>query len=253
MNGLYFIFSDGGLMVDKASATVPTLDNALRFGADVVVHNVGQLDGRQCFAVMVSRPVDIAGCEFVPLRSTFGLVPDAVYAMAGRAWQTVFWDANTHFCPKCGAPTVHNLPLAKTCTACGNIIYPTIAPAAIVLVRRGDDEILLVRALNFRGSHFGLVAGFLEIGESLEQCVERELMEETSISVRNIRYYGSQSWPYPSGLMVGYVADYAGGTISIQREELAEAAFFDRSHLPQLPRPASIAREMIDAWLARRI
>ena len=78
-------------------------------------------------------------------------------------------------------------------------------------------------------------------------------MEETSISVRNIRYYGSQSWPYPSGLMVGYVADYAGGTISIQREELAEAAFFDRSHLPQLPRPASIAREMIDAWLARRI
>jgi len=117
-----------------------------------------------------------------------------------------------------------------------------------VLIRKGK-EILLVHARNFRGTFHGLVAGFLETGETLEQCVEREVMEETGLRVKNITYFGSQPWPYPSGLMVGFIADYAGGEIKLQEEELSSGDFYTRDNLPELPRKLSLARKMIDWWL----
>lgn len=137
----------------------------------------------------------------------------------------------------------------KKCPECGYEIYPPISTAIIVLIRRGEDEVLLVHARNFRGTFYGLVAGFLEPGETLEQCVEREVREETGLSIRNIRYFDSQPWPYPSGLMVGFMADYAGGTIKLQDNELSAGAFYHRNHLPELPQKLSIARRLIDHWL----
>lgn len=106
-----------------------------------------------------------------------------------------------------------------------------------------------MRAHNFRGTFYGLVAGFLEAGETLEECVEREVLEETGLKVKNIRYFGSQPWPYPSGLMVGFIADYESGNIKIQKDELSAAAFFSKDSLPEIPRKLSIARKLIDWWL----
>ena len=102
----------------------------------------------------------------------------------------------------------------KKCPRCGNEMFPSVSPAVLVLIRKGE-EILLVHARNFRGTFYGLVAGFLETGETLEQCVEREVWEETGLTIRNITYFGNQPWPYPNNLMIGFIADYAGGEISL--------------------------------------
>ena len=140
--------------------------------------------------------------------------------------------------------------ISKKCTHCGKEIWQQLAIAVIVLIHRGD-EVLLVHARNFRTEFYGLVAGFVETGETLEEAVHREVREETGIKITNLRYFGSQPWPYPCGLMVGFTADYAGGQIHIQHEELQNVAWFNRDHLPKLPEPLSIARHLIDDWLLR--
>lgn len=184
------------------------------------------------------------------LRASFDHVTLAEYKAAGKAFQILWWDRHSRFCPVCGTRTEQRAPIMKRCPACGYEIYPPISTAIIVLIRRGADEVLLVHARNFRGTFYGLVAGFLEPGETLEQCVEREVREETGLSIRNIRYFDSQPWPYPSGLMVGFTADYAGGTIKLQDNELSAGAFYHRDRLPELPQKLSIARRLIDHWLA---
>ena len=141
-----------------------------------------------------------------------------------------------------------NTPICKQCPQCKQEYYPPISTAIIVLVRKGD-AILLVHARNFKGTFHGLVAGFLETGETLEECVQREVMEETGLTIKNIRYFGSQPWPYPSGLMVGFTADYAGGEIKLQEDELTAGAFYTKDHLPEIPKRLSMARQLIDGWL----
>ena len=142
-------------------------------------------------------------------------------------------------------------PISKKCDQCGKEIWPLLAPAVIVLVRKGD-EVLLVHANNFRDDHYGLVAGFVETGETLEEAVYREVMEETGLHITNLRYFGSQPWPYPCGLMVGFTADYVEGSIHLQTEELSAGAWFTKDHLPHIPEKMSIARHLIDAWLEER-
>ena len=136
----------------------------------------------------------------------------------------------------------------KKCPDCGNEMFPTVSPAILVLIRKGE-EILLVHARNFRGAFHGLVAGFLETGETLEQCVEREVREETGLTIRDITYFGNQPWPYPSNLMIGFIADYVSGEIKLQEEELSSGSFFSKDNLPEIPRKLSLARKMIDWWL----
>ena len=138
--------------------------------------------------------------------------------------------------------------ISKKCEHCGKEIWPQLATAVIVLVRKGH-EVLLVHANNFRDDHYGLVAGFVETGETLEEAVHREVMEETGLHITNLRYFGSQPWPYPCGLMVGFMADYDSGKIHLQRSELSKGAWFDKDHLPHIPEKLSIARQLIDAWL----
>ena len=138
--------------------------------------------------------------------------------------------------------------ISKRCTCCGKEVWPQLATAIIVLIHK-DDEVLLVHARNFRGDFFGLVAGFVETGETLEEAVEREVREETGLSIKNIRYFASQPWPYPCGLMVGFHADYAGGDIHLQRSELSKGGWFKKDNLPHIPEKMSIARKLIDSWL----
>lgn len=186
--------------------------------------------------------------EMINLRASYDYLDEESYNMAGKAFEIIHWDRNSRYCPACGVPMVRNTPISKLCPSCGQEFYPAISTAIIVLIRR-EDAVLLVRAKNFKGNFHGLVAGFLETGETLEECVRREVMEETGLEIGNITYFGNQPWPYPSGLMVGFIADYAGGEIKLQQEELQSGAFFTKDRLPELPRKLSIARKMIDWWL----
>ena len=185
----------------------------------------------------------------VNLRGSYEYITLDEYKAAGKAYQILYWDQHSRFCPACGMPTEHKTPIMKKCPSCAYEIYPPISTAIIVLIRRGE-EILLVHARNFRGTFYGLVAGFLEAGETLEQCVQREVMEETGLRVKNITYFGNQPWPYPSGLMVGFIADYESGEIKLQKDELSAGAFYSKENMPEIPRKLSIARKMIDWWLS---
>lgn len=216
------------------------------------VQRLPALCGVPCRAVRVDAPVVVEGYEMVGLRASFGCVPGPFYLMAGKGRELLYWDENTRFCGVCGAPMVRHTDISKRCSVCGKEVWPSLATAIIVLVRRGE-EVLLVQSNKFRGDYLGLVAGFVETGETLEECVVREVREETQLRVSGIRYFGSQPWPYPSGLMVGFYADYAGGTLRLQRSELNKGGWYRRDNLPPIPGRLSMARMLLDAWMEGRL
>lgn len=186
--------------------------------------------------------------EWMPLRESFKWLPYPLYQQAGKAAEILYFDTHHRYCGLCGGEMQWHTPISKRCTVCGEEIWPQLNTAIIVLVHRGD-EALLVKAKNFRRNFYGLVAGFVETGESLEECVRREVHEETGLTITNIRYFGSQPWPYPMGLMVGFHADYVSGDIALIDGELREAAFFSRDNLPTIPEKLSMARMLIDDWV----
>ena len=185
----------------------------------------------------------------IPLRQSYYKLPLELYLMAGKCAELLYWHHNTQYCGVCGGPMKFHTDISKRCEHCGKEVWPQVSPAVIVRITRGDDEILMARARNFRGDFYGLIAGFVETGETLEEAVRREVHEETGLEISDIRYFDSQPWPYPSGIMVGFTARYAGGQIHVQREELQNVAWFHRDHLPRLPEKLSIARRLVDDWL----
>ena len=199
------------------------------------IHDVFPPNGKQVRAFATGQPVaETEEWVMTGLRASYDYLPLADYQAAGKAFQILYWDSHSRFCPVCGTPMEQQTPIMKKCPECGNEMYPPVSTAIIVLIRKGK-EILLVHARNFRGTFHGLVAGFLETGETLEQCVEREVMEETGLRVKNITYFGSQPWPYPNGLMVGFIADYESGKIKLQADELSSGAFYSKDDLPKYP------------------
>ena len=169
------------------------------------------------------------------------------YLKAGKAQELIYWDKNSRFCPACGMPMNWHTSISKRCIGCGKEIWPTVATAIIVLITRGD-EVLMVHARNFKGDYYGLVAGFVETGETLEECVEREVMEETGRRPRNIRHFPPRPPPPPPGLMVGFTAEYESGEIKLQDSELSAGDFFTKDNLPNIPGKMSLARRLIDHW-----
>ena len=168
--------------------------------------------------------------------------------MAGKCREINYWDAHTKFCGVCGGTMKLHTNISKRCTHCGNEVWPQLATAIIVLIHKGD-EVLLVHAKNFKSNFYGLIAGFVETGESLEEAVVREVREETGLEIESPSYFGSQPWPYPIGLMVGFTARYKSGSLSLQEEELSAGGWFHRNKLPQIPEKLSLARKLIDHWL----
>lgn len=226
------------------------------------IQELPELDGCKCKALSLNvPPANIDEFVTTGLRESFSKLPLVFYNMAGKASELLFWNSNTQYCGVCGAPMKHQTIISKQCTNCGKEVWPQVAPAIIVRIRKPEvkdslgnimekEKILLVHAKNFRRSEmYGLVAGFLETGETLEECVRREVQEEVNLKVKNIQYFGSQPWPYPSGVMIGFTADYDGGEIKLQEEELSRAAWFAKDSLPQIPDKMSIARQLIDDWL----
>lgn len=239
---------------EKCSFQIPQGADIPQLAASQPILEVVAQDGTPLKVISVPEMTNCPpGWQWIGLRASFDQLSLEEYLQAGKAYQMLYWDQHSKFCPVCSTATEQRALNMKQCPTCGYEIYPPISTAIIVLVKRGEDEVLLVHARNFKGNFKGLVAGFLEAGETLEQCVEREVMEETGLRIRNIRYVASQSWPYPSGLMVGFVAEYLSGVIKMQEEELSTAGFFHRNHLPEIPKKLSIARKLIDAWLEHKI
>lgn len=203
--------------------------------------------------IRLEKPVtEVDGLQMVGLRKTYTILNEEDYQLAGKGAELLYWDQATRYCGCCGSPTRWMTDISKRCPECGKEWWPSVSTAIIVRITRetpAGPSILLVHAKNFRRPFHGLVAGFLETGESLEQCVEREVREETGLQIKNLRYFASQPWPYPFGLMVGFTAEYDGGELRLQKEELSEGGWFTRDNLPPIPDKASIARQLIDDWL----
>jgi NAD+ diphosphatase len=214
------------------------------------VHYFGQWDGKGCCAVWPGEQAEApAGFEWAGLRELFGRMEDDLVWAAGRAAQLVHWHRNHRFCGRCAAPTRdHTGERAKLCPGCGLVNHPRVTPAIIVAVVR-ERRLLLAHSHRFTARFFSVLAGFVEPGETLEECVRREVFEEVGVKVKTIRYFGSQPWPFPDSLMVAFTAEHAEGEIRVDGNEISEAGWYAADALPPVPPPISIARRLID-WFS---
>lgn len=193
--------------------------------------------------------------EWIELRQSWRRLGDKRWQQAASAQELANFHSAHRFCGYCGGKMREVTEISLRCEACNREIWPQLSPAMVVLVtRNGGEEALLVHAANFKNADVhALVAGFVETGESLEQCVAREVKEETSIEIRNIRYVGSQSWPFPGQMMVGFIAEYKSGEICLSDGELTSAGWFTRDTHPPLPSPPSLSRHIIDLWINKKL
>jgi NAD+ diphosphatase len=222
---------------------------------DWPAHFVGVVAGQAWWAIDVPHGEDPSDGAAVDLYGFHGRASEIEWLAAGRAVQLVEWARTHRFCGRCATPTVPAAgERAMRCPACGLLAFPRVAPAMITLVTRGepgpDQEVLLARGVQWRVPLYSCLAGFVEPGESLEAAVVREVAEEVGIAVRDPTYRGSQPWPFPHSLMVGFRAEYEAGEITCDETEIADAGWYRRDDLPMIPPPISIARRLIDEWLA---
>jgi NAD+ diphosphatase len=243
----WFVFRDTELLVAEGHFGLPPHPDVLGL-APLRSQYLGLLGETHCFACDVHAGAAAPqGWTFNGLRGLFGQIDDARFALAGRALQIVDWDRSHQYCGRCGTPTVSRTDeRSRQCPACNLTFYPRIAPAVMALIRRGGS-ILLARSPRFPEGMYSALAGFVEPGETLEQCLAREVFEEVGIQIKNTRYFASQPWPFPHSLMIAFVADHDDGEIAVDGVEIVDAEWFDISSLPRLPAKISIARNLIDA------
>lgn len=251
----WFVFRGGEMLAieDQPGNVVPLLLTLADLAIEPVrQHYLGLLDGRHTYAVEIAPENEPPpGHAFRGLRTIYGRVPDEVFAVAGRAAQIVEWDRSHQFCGRRGSPTEYAPgERAKRCPRCGLLSFPRLSPAIIVLVERGE-EVLLAHGAGFAEGVYSTLAGFVEPGESLEEAVQREIREEVGIALSDIRYFGSQPWPFPHSLMIGFTAKHAGGEIQIDGREIVDAQWFSVADLPKLPQKISIARRLVDSYVAK--
>ena len=248
-DALKFHFRGAELLVDT-TGTTPVSPEQTEVLGDAIV--IGRWHDR-LVAADATPPNTPApdGARWAGLRSLFGVMDDGLVALAGRAGQLIDWDRTHRFCGACATPTRREAhERARRCPACNHAAYPRISPAMMCLVTRGR-EILLARNVNFPPGRYSALAGFLEAGESVEEAISREVQEEVGIAVKNPVYFASQSWPFPHSLMIAFTAEYAGGDLTPNGHEIAEADWFSFDNLPQLPPRISIARSLIDQTIVR--
>jgi NAD+ diphosphatase len=237
---------------DTPAPTLPTIEKLSEIGLNGTPHFMGTYEDAPCLAVLLSDTAEAPqGWHFAGLRSLFLRIAEPMLALAARAFQIVEWDRTHRFCGRCGSVTQNkNSERAKECPACGLVAYPRISPAMMVLVTKGR-ELLLARAHRFPGGMYSALAGFVEPGETIEDCVRREVREEVNVEIAAPAYFASQSWPFPHSLMIAFTAEYKSGDMRASDAEIADAQWFALDALPQLPSPVSIARQLIDSTVAR--
>ncbi len=239
------------LLLDEDRIAVPRASAPGDLGLETSFEReVGALNGGRCWAAELPPEAPApAGTVFRDLRGMAAVLDEEFFRMAGRAKQVVAWHATNRFCGRCGGKTEPvDEELAMRCTRCGMMHYPRVSPAAIVRVRRGE-RLLLARSPGFPPGMRSVLAGFVEPGESIEETIRREVREEVGVDVENIRYFGSQPWPFPNSLMIGFTADHAGGELRPQPGEIEDADWYATDALPMLPPKVSIARRMIDEFI----
>ena len=254
-DGLWFVYSGYRLLVKVSGDTASILatDEIETLGIRIERRLfLGSYRGRPCFAAEGTLPGESSDdATFQELRALFDLLETGIYEIALLGSHLVKWDKTCQFCSTCrGLLKQRNDMRAKECEECGRFEFPRISPAIIVLIEKGD-ALLLARSSRFPGSFFSVLAGFVEPGESLEEAIHREVKEETGILVKDIAYFGSQPWPFPDSLMIGFTAQHASGEIRIDGEEIVEAGWYKLDSLPQIPGKLSIARQLIDWFVAR--
>ena len=249
MSGKSYVFAFRGRDILMNNGELPRLENFPN-SDELSGLYVGDLDGVPCLGIPF--PED-PNAEVQSLRAVIHGLDDAGVCAVCRAKELMFWRDRRKFCGACGAALDDSASdTARVCTACGERFYPQIAPAVITAVLK-DDKILLAHNRNFTSGVHSLIAGFVESGESLEQAVAREIMEEVAIKVKNIRYYASQPWPFPNSLMLGFVAEYDSGEVTPDGLELESAGWYSADELPLLPEHGSIARKIIDDFIANKL
>ncbi|MCK4109014.1 NAD(+) diphosphatase [Acinetobacter radioresistens] len=235
---LAYIFHEQQLLVDEnfQLPEVEKLEDDLDFipGDQIIARDLLDIDAIP------------EGLHLVPIRQLISLWSRSQFEQASRAVQLLEWRRNHKFCSHCGHETeVHPLEYAMICPTCRYRQYPRVQPCVITIITRGEDEILLAQSVRNRGKMYGLIAGFVEVGETLEDAVRRETLEEVGLHLKNIRYLASQPWPFPSNLMLAFHAEYESGDIKLQEEEISDARFFRFDKLPEIPFKGSIAHSMI--------
>jgi NAD+ diphosphatase len=241
---LRVIFVDGKLAMSK------TKDGYVLPSERLVppASEVFELDSDGAEAYEAATEIKSSEVEMIDLRSSYMKLPKLHYKLAAKGAELLYWNNTVKYCSACGNVLHRVTNISKRCDCCGREYFPQMSPAVLVLVRKGDRA-LLVHAKNFSRPFFGLVAGFVETGETLEECVAREVKEETSLVIDDIKYVGSQSWPFPSNMMVGFTARYVSGEVAYADGELSAGEFFGIDNLPVLPTLPSLARVMIDDWV----
>ena len=236
---LAYIFQQQQLLVDQ-HFQLPQVESV---ASDIVINPSDHVIARD---LLPDQPTP-TGLQLVPIRQLLQLWTSTQFEQASRAIQLLEWKRNHKFCSHCGTPTeAHPVEHAMVCPACQYRQYPRVQPCVITVITRGSDEILLAKnARNLKSEMYGLIAGFVEVGETLEDAVRRETEEEVGLKLKNIQYLASQPWPFPSNLMLAFKAEYESGSIQLQEEEISHADFFKFDQLPEIPFKGSIAHAMI--------
>jgi NAD+ diphosphatase len=249
-----FVFRGSELLLGAPDQRLPGLDVCHSLPIpDGAIQPLGTFAGVHCRTAWVSADTPApAGFEFVKLRAVLAAEPHDILSLAGRASQLAEWARTHRFCGACASPMI--ILAGERCakfTACGMLAYPRISPAMMVLVTRGEEALLARNVLSTTGM-FSALAGFAEAGESIEDTVHREVEEEVGLRVHNLRYFGSQPWPFPHSLMIAFTAEYLSGEIRIDPSEIAEAGWFPRNGpLPPVPATFSIAGHLLRAWFTQ--
>ena len=252
---LWFAFHKAELLLAQSAGGVclPHCRDLTELGLTSVRRiYLGTYAGSHCYVSELAHADALPdGHALQGLRAVLGGPDPALGNLAGRAFQIMEWDRNHQYCSRCGTPTeVRSDERSRVCPSCRYTTYPPVSPAIMILIVRGR-EILLARKKDWPQGRYSALAGFVEPGEELEDTVRRETREEVGLEINNLRYFGSQPWPFPHQLMIAFTADYAGGDITPDGIEIEEAAFFDVAKLPNLPAGISISRRMIDAVSAK--
>ncbi len=250
---LWFIFRGREILLklNKNPGVIPKLIDFGETGLSGIREQyLGTLEGMHCYSVELPADAEAPeGMRFVDLRQAYSEISEGCFTLVNKAVQIMEWDRTNQFCSRCGTKTLQKPgERGKECPDCGELFYPRISPAVIVLIKKGH-EILLARSPSFPSDMYSLIAGFIEPGESAEAAVVREVKEEVGVKIKNIRYFGTQAWPFPNSLMIGFTAEYDSGDIEPDGFEIEDAKWFSAEELPFLPGKISISRKLIDHFL----